>query len=96
MADEEDGSTSATGDAATPDPADEPGAEQAEEKKEIDVIYVADIDVMSPAFLRNRAQPDQTGEFNWQFENVTFMLNITVRYKFHVRVSFSSQPKVRC
>ncbi|MCH2399047.1 MAG: hypothetical protein MK364_08060, partial [Pirellulales bacterium] len=76
MADEEDGSTSATGDAATPAPADEPGAEQAEGKKEIDVIYVADIDVMSPAFLRIRAQPDQTGEFNWQFENVTFMLNV--------------------
>ena len=76
MADEEDGSTSATDAIATPAPADEPGAEQTPSKQEIDVIYVADIDVMSPAFLRIRAQPDQTGEFNWQFENVTFMLNV--------------------
>lgn len=57
----------------------EPDASQdseGEKKKEIDVVYVADIDVMSPAFLRIRAQPDQTEELNFQFENVTFMLNI--------------------
>ena len=76
MADEEDGATSATDAIATPAAADEPGAEQTPSKQEIDVIYVADIDVMSPAFLRIRAQPDQTGEFNWQFETVTFMLNV--------------------
>lgn len=57
------------GDAKTTDKA-EP------EKKDLDVIYVSDIDVMSPAFLRIRAQPDQTEELNFQFENVTFMLNI--------------------
>ena len=79
MADEEDASTipAATsgnnGVTAAPIGVD---TEQEVVKKKIDVIYVADIDVMSPAFLRIRAQPDQTGEFNWQFENVTFMLNV--------------------
>lgn len=79
MADEEDASTlttAPTGDNATPTSPGESGAEQEAGKKKIDVIYVADIDVMSPAFLRIRAQPDQTGEFNWQFENVTFLLNV--------------------
>ena len=79
MADEEDASTlttAPTGDDAIPTAPGESGAEQEDGKKKIDVIYVADIDVMSPAFLRIRAQPDQTGEFNWQFENVTFMLNV--------------------
>ena len=79
MAQEEDASTDVntpppdTKDGQAPTPA---GEETPDQKKEINVIYVADIDVMSPAFLRIRAQPDQTGEFNWQFENVTFMLNV--------------------
>lgn len=42
----------------------------------IKVVYVADIDLMIPAFLRIRARPDEQEEIKWQFENVTFVLNI--------------------
>lgn len=42
----------------------------------IDVVYVADIDLMSWQFLRIRARPDADEEINWRFENVTFLLNI--------------------
>ena len=45
-------------------------------KKPINVIYVADIDLMASAFLRIRARPDEDEEINWQFENVNFLLNI--------------------
>jgi ABC-2 type transport system permease protein len=40
----------------------------------INVIYVADIDLLATAFVRIRAQPDQM--FRWRFENVTFALNV--------------------
>jgi ABC-2 type transport system permease protein len=46
------------------------------EKKPMDVIYVADIDLMSWQFLRIRARPGEDEEINWRFENVTFLLNI--------------------
>jgi ABC-2 type transport system permease protein len=39
------------------------------------VIYVADIDLMIPAFLRIRARPDEQEDIRWEFENVTFLLN---------------------
>jgi ABC-2 type transport system permease protein len=42
----------------------------------IKVVYVTDIDLMIPAFLRIRARPDEQEEIKWQFENVTFLLNI--------------------
>jgi ABC-2 type transport system permease protein len=54
---------------------------QSEEKKEekkprpIDVVYVADIDLMISAFLRIRARPGEDEEIKWNFENVTFLLN---------------------
>ncbi len=45
----------------------------------IKVVYVADIDLLFPAFVRIRARPqegqDQEG-IRWEFENVTFVLNI--------------------
>jgi len=47
-----------------------------EKKREIDVVYVADIDLMISTFLRIRARPDEDEEINWEFENVTFLLNI--------------------
>ena len=42
----------------------------------INVIYVADIDLMISTFLRIRARPDEDVEINWRFENVTFLLNV--------------------
>jgi hypothetical protein len=44
--------------------------------KPINVIYVADVDLMASAFLRIRARPDEDQEINWRFENVSFLLNI--------------------
>lgn len=49
---------------------------EAETKKPINVVYVADIDLMASAFLRIRARPDEDEEINWHFENVNFLLNI--------------------
>jgi ABC-2 type transport system permease protein len=43
-------------------------------EKEIHVVYVADIDLISSEFLQLRAQPDP--ELKWDFDNVTFVLNI--------------------
>ena len=44
-------------------------------KKGINVVYVADIDLMISTFLRIRARPEEDPEINWKFENVTFLLN---------------------
>jgi ABC-2 type transport system permease protein len=44
--------------------------------KPINVVYVADIDLMINAFLRIRARPDEDEEITWRFENVNFLLNI--------------------
>lgn len=55
--------------AATEDPA------KAEPKeKSINVVYVSDIDLMSSDFLQLRASPQD--EIDWQFDNVTFVLNV--------------------
>jgi ABC-2 type transport system permease protein len=54
--------------AAKPDPAKAAPAR-------IRAIYVADIDLMIPAFLRIRARPDEQDDIRWEFENVTFLLN---------------------
>ncbi len=45
------------------------------EPKPIRVVYVSDIDLMIPAFLRIRARPDEQEDLRWRFENVTFLLN---------------------
>jgi ABC-2 type transport system permease protein len=55
---------------------DENGDDATLGKRHINVIYVADVDLMASAFLRIRARPDEDEEINWQFENVTFLLNI--------------------
>lgn len=39
------------------------------------VFYCADIDLMTPMFLQLRARPDED-DIKWEFENVTFMLNV--------------------
>lgn len=44
--------------------------------KPIRVVYVSDIDLMIPAFLRIRARPDEQEDLRWRFENVTFLLNV--------------------
>ena len=56
----------------------EPAKPAADEPKarSLDVVYVADIDLMMPAFLRIRARPGEDEEISWQFENVNFLLNI--------------------
>ena len=43
-------------------------------EKEIHVVYVADIDLVSSEFLMLRAQPDP--QLKWDFDNVTFVLNL--------------------
>ena len=45
-----------------------------EKSSALDVVFVADIDMLARDFLQLRAQPDQMVE--WKFENVTFVLNI--------------------
>ena len=42
--------------------------------KELDVVYVSDIDLLSSQFLMLRARPME--DVNWEFDNVTFVLNI--------------------
>lgn len=56
------------------DSSDDESASDEAEKGKINVIYVADADLLSSGFVRVRAAPDQ--EMNWKFENVTFVLNI--------------------
>ena len=41
---------------------------------EVNVVFVADIDLLSSQFIRERARPE--GEVNWQFDNVPFVLNV--------------------
>jgi ABC-2 type transport system permease protein len=48
---------------------------EAKPKRGIDVVYVADMDVMFGAFLRIRARPGEDQDIAWQFENVDFLLN---------------------
>ncbi len=52
------------------------GAQASNTNKPINVVYVADIDLMMSAFMRIRARPDDDEEMNWRFENVNFLLNI--------------------
>lgn len=67
--------------------ADKPNEKEVDDKKgekeskkskkkadEIDVILVSDIDIVSGAFFALRNQPDT--RFNWDFDNVPFVLNI--------------------
>ena len=51
-------------------------ATSTDKEKHINVIYVADVDVFAPVFLNLRARPDEMSEIRWQFENITFVLNV--------------------
>jgi len=53
---------------------EQPEDKTEEDGKEVNVIYVADVDFMSSDFVRVRARPDE--RVNFQFDNVTFLLNI--------------------
>jgi len=44
------------------------------ENRPLNVIFVADIDLMAPPFVYVRARPQD--EINWRFDNVTFVLNV--------------------
>ena len=50
--------------------------ESEETSRPINVVYVADIDLMSWQFLRIRARPGEATEVDFRFENVNFLLNI--------------------
>lgn len=55
----------------------EKGAKEAKSKRKgIRVVYVADMDLLAPVFFSLRARPDEMSEIRWQFENVTFALNV--------------------
>ena len=65
-----------------PLPADPPaqvdedgGQAEAQEPGELNVVLVADIDVLYSAFFALRAQGSQTGGLNIDVDNVTFVLN---------------------
>jgi ABC-2 type transport system permease protein len=74
-------SNSTTEDARGKKTSDPPAAPNNETKPEsdksktnINVVFVADIDCLASDFLQVRAQPSR--EVQWQFDNVTFVLNI--------------------
>ena len=52
----------------------EESQDEEQRNTEIHVVYVSDIDLLSSDFLAIRAQPD--ADIKWQFDNVTFILNI--------------------
>lgn len=75
--DEGTGEAKKAGDEAAFEEAFEKTTEKEEEKKrEINVVYVADVDLLISTFLRIRARPDEDEVVSWNFENVTFLLNI--------------------
>ncbi|MGB7325798.1 MAG: ABC transporter permease, partial [Rubripirellula sp.] len=51
-------------------------AEPAAAAKAIKAVYVADTDMMLPEFLMIRADPNTVSEAKFQFQNVTFVLNV--------------------
>lgn len=42
----------------------------------IKAVYIADMDIILPEFLLIRADPDQISDMRFQFQNVTFALNV--------------------
>ncbi len=74
-AEEEASEDDASGPDAAASEGEDTGEEKAKEAKdEVNVVFVTDIDLLHSDFLRLRARPDT--EINWQFDNVTFVLNI--------------------
>ena len=74
LADEEDSEDDEGDESEDGDDSDNGSSDEDEDKEFINVVYVADIDLLSSDFVRVRAAPDK--EMNWKFENITFVLNI--------------------
>lgn len=66
--DDADGGDADGGDAKNADAAKDPDG--------MNVVYVADIDVLTSVFMQIRARPDQFQDIKLNFQNVTFFLNI--------------------
>ncbi|MCD0461219.1 Gldg family protein [Roseiconus lacunae] len=70
------------GEAATTESSEEDAAEGTDPEttkskaRSIKAAYVADTDLMLEVFLQIRADPNQAAELRFQFQNVTFLLNI--------------------
>jgi ABC-2 type transport system permease protein len=56
------------------DTSDEDG--DADEPAELNVVYVADVDVLSTPFVNVRARPDAGEGVVYRFDNITFVLNV--------------------
>ena len=52
-----------------------PGTGNASGEAEVNVVFVADADLLSSQFLLIRARP-QVADVDWQFDNVPFVLNV--------------------
>ncbi len=52
-----------------------PAANKDNRNREIHVVYIGDVDLLSSAFMELRSQAFD-GEVDWDFDNVTFVLNI--------------------
>jgi ABC-2 type transport system permease protein len=50
--------------------------EDSQEPAELNVVYVADIDVLSTPFVNVRARPDAGEGVVYRFDNITFVLNV--------------------
>lgn len=48
----------------------------AEQKRPIKAVYVADVDYMHPFFSENRKRPEQFEDLDLRVQNITFVLNI--------------------
>ena len=57
-------------------PVDDLASGEDGDETEIEVVYVADLDVMYDQWVLLRARPDALQEISLQFENITFMLNV--------------------
>lgn len=75
--DDEDQDDSGQDDAEDRDDAAAGDEDEAEPmSRPINVVYIADVDVMSWQFLRIRARPEDATEVDFRFENVNFLLNV--------------------
>ncbi len=72
--DDEPAADSKGGETSDEGSADKPQEKPPERTPEVHVVYVGDIDLLSSEFLALRSQPDE--EIGWEFDNVTFVLNI--------------------
>ncbi len=70
------GKAVAASDATSETDASEGNEETPAPSKGIKAVYVADTDLMLPEFLMIRADPNTVTEAKFQFQNVTFVLNV--------------------